>query len=96
MDAPTRVTTAQLAAIVAVAADHPTGEFWLEAAATGERYPELYINKVTSKEGAAITRRFTEPALRSDHAEGYELGFTMRAFGSDGEPADTVGTFGQR
>lgn len=96
MDSPARVTQAQLMAIVDAARTYPAADFALEAAATGERYPELYINRLTAKQAAVITSTFTDAALRSDNAEGYELDFTMRAFGADGNTVDSGGTFGRR
>lgn len=96
MDEPKRVTTAQLLAIVAAATGHPQGEFWLEASATAERFPQLYINKVTSKEGTAIAHRFGDSAFLPDNKEAYELYFSIRSVGADGVPNDIVGTFGRR
>lgn len=96
MDAPARVTEAQLMAIIEAARSYPAADFALEAAATGERYPELFINRLTTREADAVTSTFTDTALRSDNAEGYELDFTMRAFGADGNTVDSGGTFGRR
>jgi hypothetical protein len=98
MDEPARVTDAQLEAIARAAAQHPDGHFALEAAATGERYPELYVDRVTSSEATELTRTFTEPSLASDNPEGYELDFTMRAQGATDPNAtvDSTGTFGRR
>lgn len=96
MDAPARVTEAQLIAIIEAARRYPAADFALEATATGERYPELFINRLTAEEAAAVTSAFTESELGSDNAEGYELDFTIRAFGADGNPVDSGGTFGRR
>lgn len=96
MDEPKRVTAAQLVAIVAAATDHPHGEFWLEAAATTERFPQLYINKVTSEEGTAIAHRLGDSTLLPDNKEAYELYFSISSIGADGIPNDISGTFGRR
>jgi hypothetical protein len=98
MDEPARVTVAQLETIAWAAAQHPEGRFALEASATGERYPELFVDHVTSREAARLSRAFTDPSLASDNAEGYELDFTMRAQGATDPNAtvDSTGTFGRR
>lgn len=95
MDSPRRISIAQLEAITNAAATYPAGVFALEAASTGERYPELFINKVAAADGAAIAKAFSNPALRPNNTEDYELDFMMRAFGTDGNPVDTGGTFGR-
>ncbi len=93
MDAPERTTLAQLAAIVDTAEAHPTGEFWLEAAATGDRWPELYVNRVSESESTDIIRRFAAQTLRSVSDDDYQLEYTMRAY-SDVDPNKQIDTTG--
>lgn len=98
MDEPRRVTAAQLEAIAQASDRYPDGSFAVEAAASGERYPEVFVNHVTSEQATEITRIFTDASQASDNAEGYELEFTMRAQG-DADPnatVDSAGTFGVR
>jgi hypothetical protein len=97
MDEPSRVTGAQLETIARAAAEHPDGRFALEASATGERYPELFVDGVTSGQATDLVRAFTDPSLVSDNAEGYELDFTTRAHGATDPNAtvDSGGTFGR-
>lgn len=97
-DEPRRVTTAQLEAIARASDRYPDGSFAVEAAATGDRYPEVFVNHVTSDQAAEITRTFTDASLASDNAEGYELDFTMRSASASDPNAtvDSAGTFGRR
>ena len=97
MDEPRRVSEDQLVAIVRAAVDHPDGEFWLEAAVTGDRYPELYVNRITTAGAADVVRRFSASDLTGDNAEGYELDFTVRASdpADPNQPVDSFGTFGR-
>ncbi len=96
MDEPRRVTIAQLEAIAQASDRYPSGSFAVEAAASGERYPEVFINHVTSDQAAEIARIFTDESLASDNAENYELDFTMRSASASDPDAtvDSAGTFG--
>lgn len=98
MDVPRRVTSAQLEAIARASARYPDASFAVEAAASGERYPAVFVNHVTSDQATAITRAFTDASLASDNEENYELDFTMRST-SASDPntsVDSAGTFGVR
>jgi hypothetical protein len=92
-DVPELVTDAGLLAIIEAARAHPGGQFWLEAANVGPRYPELYVDGVSAEEAAAIAARFVDPAMVAATASAYVLEFNIRAVGAEGA-IDTYGTFG--
>lgn len=92
-DVPELVTGAGLHAIVDAALAHPGGQFWLEAANVGPRYPELYVDGVSADEAASIAARFLDPAMTSATASAYVLEFNIRVSGAEGA-VDTYGTFG--
>jgi len=92
-DVPELITNAGLLAIADAARAHPGGQFWLEAANEGARYPELYVDGVSADEAAAIAARFLDPAMTAATASAYVLEFNIRAVGAEGA-IDTYGTFG--
>ena len=92
-DVPELVTNAGLLAIIDAARAHPGGQFWLEAANVGPRYPELYVDGVSAVEADAIAARFVDPAMATATASAYVLEFNIRAVGAEGA-IDTYGTFG--
>jgi len=92
-DVPELITNAGLLAIADTARTHPGGQFWLEAANEGPRYPELYVDGVSADEAAAIAARFLDPAMSAATASAYVLEFNIRTVGPEG-PIDTSGTFG--
>lgn len=92
-DVPELVTNRGLNAIVDAALAHPGGQFWLEAANVGPRYPELYVDGVSSDEAASIAAGFLDPAMTAATASAYVLEFNIRAIGAEGA-VDTYGTFG--
>ena len=90
---PHRVSPATLKTVILVAAAYPQADVALEAPLEGEQWPRLYLNRVTTEEGTAITAILTATSLAGHRVEGYAVPYFMRVSSEDGQE-DVFGLIG--
>lgn len=92
-DLPGRLSDAAVHAVIDLAVRYPHADVAIETPLDGQRWPQLFLNHVSTAEGAEITATLTAPAMAAANTDTWILPFHMLESGPDGD-SDVSGTLG--
>jgi len=95
MDVPDRLTNDGMRVILKAAVDYPAAQFWLEAAATGQQWPRLYVDQATHEEAVTIAALLGDPTMPQPTVDDLELSYVVSWVDDEGRH-DLTGLLGQR
>ena len=74
-----RMSPESIEAVIRIAVEHPEVEVELQSlTSTGNRWPELYVARLTPEEVVAVAAQLSDPGLADADPEGYPIPFQLR------------------
>lgn len=95
MDVPDRLTNDGMRVILQLAVAYPAGQFWLEAPASGQQWPRLYVDQATHEEAAAIAATLGDPSMPQPTVNDLDVDFVVSWVDGEGRH-DLTGVLGSR
>ena len=90
-----RMSPETVEVVIRIAVEHPLAEVELQSLTSpGNRWPQLYVARLTPEEVLAVAARLRDPALADADLDGYPIPFFLSTIPGPDGPVETVGTFG--